>query len=221
MYFKGEGVNQNDALAKKFFTKACDSGHIRGCDSLKELTKINAQEQKYIDEANQRINSIKEQIDPNSQRFIHAVKKIEKSKWGIFLDIQNDLGEYIYGLENDLFIDNNDNEVNEVHKMNYMAYGYARKASAAGLYLQGILDNKEYSHINDVFQSIQYNTEHTKEFQIEAFKRSAALLHSYDARLTEKFIQIIITAVNNKTVACAKDLDKYYTVDNIFGMIKS
>ncbi len=171
------------------------------------------------------ISTDKEQMVHQSKNFASIVKKKEKSEWGIFVDIQNDLGEYLYELGDNLVINNLDEDedslpIKEEHKLNYMAYGYARRVSAAGLYLQGIWGDEDFSRINDIFKSIQYDTNHTEKFQTEAFKQSVELLQSYDSRFTEKFIKTIVTSVDEKLVPCAKDFNKNYTADYIFEAIE-
>ena len=39
MYYKGEGVLQNEDNAKEYFGKACDNGEQEGCDSYRILNQ--------------------------------------------------------------------------------------------------------------------------------------------------------------------------------------
>ena len=124
----------------------------------------------------------------DSVRLTEVVKKIDNGEHGVFARIQNDLGSYIA-------------EVGEDERnLRKMAYAYARRASAAGLYLQGIWERKEYAYSFTIFKKFQQVTEQTKEFQNEAAQQSAELLESYDPRLTHEFIAMMVSLVESGDV---------------------
>lgn len=142
-----------------------------------------------------------------NQRLIHLVKKKADLEVGVFGNIQNDLAEYIS------IVGQNED------KLRMMAYGYARRSSAAGLYLQGIFGEKEYAHTSDMFKKLQLITGHTKEFQIEATNQSNELIASYDQRLTPELISTITSMVELKQVVCAYDQGREFSVDEVLMMI--
>jgi len=124
----------------------------------------------------------------DSVKLVTVVKKIDNGEHGVFAKIQNDLGSYIA-------------EVGENEKnLRKMAYAYARRASAAGLYLQGIWERKDYAYTFTMFKKFQQVTEQSVEFQNEAAQQSAELLESYDPRLTRELISIMIAIVESGDV---------------------
>jgi len=124
----------------------------------------------------------------DSARLITTVKKIDNGEDGLFAKIQNDLGSYIAEF--------GENENN----LRKMAYAYARRAAAAGLYLQGIWGRKEYAYTFTMFKKFQQATGNTKEFQNEAGQQAAELLESYDSRLTHELISFMMLTVESGNV---------------------
>ena len=149
-------------------------------------------------------NAIKQS---SNKRLIDLVDKNAKLDVGIFGNIQNDLAEYI-----SIAGQNED-------KLRMMAYGYARRSSAAGLFLQGIFGKKEYAHASDMFKKLQLMTGHTKEFQIKATNQSNELIASYDKRLTPDMISSITSLVELDQVVCIYDQGKTKTVDEVLKIL--
>lgn len=141
------------------------------------------------------------------KRLIDLVDKKAKLDVGIFGNIQNDLAEYI-----SIAGQNED-------KLRMMAYGYARRSSAAGLFLQGIFGKAEYAHASDMFKKLQLITGHTKEFQIEATNQSNELIVSYDQRLTPEMISKITSMVELEQVVCIYDQGKTMSVDEVLKVL--
>jgi hypothetical protein len=141
------------------------------------------------------------------KRLIDLVEKKAKLDVGIFGNIQNDLAEYI-----SIAGQNED-------KLRMMAYGYARRSSAAGLFLQGIFGKTEYAHASDMFKKLQLITGHTKEFQIEATNQSNELIASYDQRLTAEMISKITSMVELEQVVCIYDQGKTMSVDEVLNIL--
>jgi len=112
-------------------------------------------------------------LDNPEKRLIHVIKKKNNLHEGIFANINNDLNESIS-------IDS--------PQMIKMAYAYARRTAAAGLYLQGIFTYEDYCHASMMFRVYQRVTGHTVEFQEEAASQAFEYIYSYDKRLDRKFL---------------------------------
>lgn len=143
------------------------------------------------------------------KRLIDLVEKKAKLDVGIFGNIQNDLAEYI-----SIAGQNED-------KLRMMAYGYARRSSAAGLFLQGVFGKTEYVHASDMFKKLQLITGHTKEFQIDATNQSNELIASYDRRLTPEMISSITSLVELglDKIVCLYDQGKIISVDEVLKIL--
>lgn len=75
-----------------------------------------------------------------------------------------------------------------------MAYGYARRAAAAALYLQGLFNKDAYNHAESMFKALQQKTGHTVEFQEDAGADAMDFMQSYhyliNGLIVKKMIQI-------------------------------
>lgn len=134
-------------------------------------------------------------------KLIDVVKKTNDLDEGIFANINNDLNESIKQ-DHDIMI--------------LMAYGYARRTVAAGLYLQGVFNIENYKQASDIFKSLQIKTGQSVEFQEEAASQALELLQSYDSRLTKIFISTIIKAVEQNEVESIYDSGQYFLYEYIF-----
>lgn len=112
------------------------------------------------------------------------VEKKHNLEEGIFANINNDISIAF-------------TDINEIPPIIYMAYGYTRRSSSAGLFLQGIFNESEYLYQVSMFKVIQQNTAHlmnfkhyndTIDFQEEAASMSIDFIQSYDQRLSRKII---------------------------------
>lgn len=112
----------------------------------------------------------------SKKTLLQSVKKINKSLHGAFNDAMNDLASYIEGA--------GDNE----DPMRLMAYAYARRHLALGLYLQCIFNKQDYEYQLLVFKGFQLKTGHSKQFQIDAHEQALKFIASYDSRLTREFL---------------------------------
>ena len=125
------------------------------------------------------------------QKLVNIVKKNHNLQCGIFGNISDDLGEL---------------QIPELSPMVQMAYAYARRFAAGGLYVQGVFSYDQYMYICTVFMSYQITT--TKDanllpgedvsFQEEALKQAAELLITYDHRFNISFIKFFSTALHNQ-----------------------
>ncbi|MDR3177747.1 MAG: hypothetical protein LBT96_02065 [Campylobacteraceae bacterium] len=128
----------------------------------------------------------------------HLIDKVNKIHRGdLFANISNDLGAYCKTIS----VDTED-------KLRLMAYAYARRTAAAGLYLQGIFDKSQFAHVQNIFKTLQLTTGRTKEFQIMAAQQARELLLSYDKRLTNEVINVLTSLAvydQNHEEPCCKD----------------
>jgi len=144
-----------------------------------------------------------------SSSLLSEVQKKENSEYGVFVNITNDLSDLSenYELDNDPLI--------------LMAYAYARRSAAAGLYLQGLCGKDVFDYVQNIFLHCQHKTEQSKEFQIEAANQSGELLLSYSPLLTEISISILMGLVRSGNVDALQKNGKTCTVDQLFNMINT
>ena len=133
----------------------------------------------------------------DSKRLIYIIKKTNNLPEGIFANINNDLnGGLLAYTDGDI---NNYEETIHANPLLFMAYAYARRTAAAGLFLQGVFDRENYLRASRIFTAFQVNTYHTTNdhvgFQEEAANQAGELLSSYDSRLDKKVIAVITTMV--------------------------
>lgn len=133
-------------------------------------------------------------------RLVDVVQKTNNLDDGVFANINNDLNESI----------TQDNDV-----MILMAYGYARRTAAAGLYLQGVFNRENYMQASKIFKSLQLQTGQSVEFQEEAASQSIELLSSYSLRLTKTMINKITSVVELDQVECAYENNLYFNFDKV------
>lgn len=136
-------------------------------------------------------------------RLINIVKKNNNLPEGIFSNINNDLNDSIT-MNHDIMI--------------LMAYGYARRTVAAGLYLQGVFNRENYNQASNIFKSIQMRTGQSVEFQEEASKQAAELLFSYDNRINKDFIAKTTGIVELNQVMSAYEHNIFYSDEQIIEM---
>lgn len=78
-----------------------------------------------------------------------------------------------------------------------MTYGYARRCAATALYLQGLLDRDQFDHNMSVFKGLQIQTEHSVEFQEQAFSNAIEFIKTYGHFINRKLIRQIISVEMN------------------------
>lgn len=97
----------------------------------------------------------------------------------VFVNVTNDLGaaaERIMGSTNHI----------------KMAYGYARRAAAAALHIQGIIDEDGFQHVCGIFKSLQALTEHSVEFQEAAGAEATKFIQSYNSSVSGLFLKYLM-----------------------------
>jgi hypothetical protein len=101
-----------------------------------------------------------------------------------------------------------------------MAYAYARRTVAAGLFLQGVFSREHYAQASKMFKVYQMNTGHSVEFQEEASRQAEELLSSYDPRLDKQAIVFITTIVERNQTPEKYDGIICKTYDFIMDMLQ-
>lgn len=104
--------------------------------------------------------------------FAELIEQLHQSQLGPFEDLNLDLGK---------FIEAHYEAGAPVHKM---AYAYARRTSAAGLYFQGITQKSAFTYVQDMFRSYQQVTGQTISFQREAGRQAHEAARLYVPRMT-------------------------------------
>lgn len=136
-------------------------------------------------------------------RLIDVVKKNNNLPEGIFSNINNDLNDSIT-MDHDIMI--------------LMAYGYARRTVAAGLFLQGIFNRENYEQASNIFKSLQLKTGQSVEFQEEASIQASELLFSYDKRIDKDFIAKTTGIVELNQAMSAYENNVFYSDEQILEM---
>ena len=139
----------------------------------------------------------------NQQKLVSMVQKINNTRDGVFGNINNDLNDFsaTYEYENNILMK--------------MAYAYARRSVAAGLFLQGVFSREDYQQASTIFKILQRQTGQSVEFQQEASNQALELLFSYSSRLTNTMISNIVTVVELEQVKSAYEYDTYYQFNDV------
>jgi hypothetical protein len=163
------------------------------------------------------MESIMNQFRGASTRLVEYVSKEENSPLGLFVNIMNDLANYSESCDGD-------------PPKVQMAYAYARRCAAAGLYIQGVLDRREYAYQEQTFRNFQQklaleNEEcQSKEFQIASGDEAIRFLKSYDNRLTSntvsQMVGAVLSIVPNEEILCPKDNGMLITPDGVFAWLE-
>jgi hypothetical protein len=74
-----------------------------------------------------------------------------------------------------------------------MAYGYARRAAVAAMYVQGLVDKDTHSHVSSIFKALQHQTEQSIEFQEKAGAESISFMQSYHYLISSMFVRKVIS----------------------------
>ena len=88
-----------------------------------------------------------------------------------------------------------------------MAYGYARRVAAAGLYIQGLADKGAYSHALAMFKALQLQTGHTADFQELAAAQSEEYMQTYQFLITKPLVSTIILIAQEFEIPPGKKSD--------------
>ena len=88
-------------------------------------------------------SSIFNKSNNTQSTLLSKVNKKENSIYGVFVNITNDLSDFSdeVGLNGDPLI--------------LMAYAYARRSAAAGMFLQGLISIDDYNYVCDLFVRFQ------------------------------------------------------------------
>ncbi|MGG6261764.1 hypothetical protein ACQ259_16850 [Stutzerimonas stutzeri] len=110
----------------------------------------------------------------NTTRQLADVVERQHDTGYIFVDITNDLGAAA-------------ETIMASSKQTIMAYGYARRAAAAALYIQGVIEEEMFDHVVSIFKSLQIQTEHSVEFQEAAAADAVSYMRGYSS-IVSKFM---------------------------------
>lgn len=143
-----------------------------------------------------------------NEKLVSVVVKRENSEHGNFVNIMNDLARYA------------DEVGNKGEALTRMAYAYARRYAAAGLYIQGFYDKDEFEYLKFMFMAFQKTTGGSKQFQIDAHEQAIDFILSYDERLNRKFICAALTLVLGGLDA-PKDRGELYPYEQVMYVVKS
>jgi len=149
-------------------------------------------------------------INIETSRLIDLVEKKHYRFESILAEINDDLNNFI---NEDLLQSQNYDD-----KLILMAYGYARRFAAAGLFLQGIFTHDEYQHSKDIFYALQSKTGQTVKFQEDAFAQSLEYIQSYDKRISRDFTSKVVIQAENKEVLSVHDFGTQITFEGVFQM---
>jgi hypothetical protein len=146
----------------------------------------------------------KQVFNKGATRLVHVVKKLAQHDHGLFSNIYLDLGDLADKI----------NPVSE--QLLFMAYAYARRVAAAGLFLQGCWDMEQYKYVSNLFKTIQQQmTDKSFEFQVEAAAQSTELLISYNKNLIKEVTGVMISSVENGKPISAKSAGVFFTAEQI------
>jgi hypothetical protein len=145
-----------------------------------------------------------------NKKLVSIVKKKYNQPEGILAEINNDLNDSI---GNDLLDSDNYED-----KLLVMAYAYARRCAAAGLFLQGVFSREEYKHAKQIFQYLQVQTGHTIKFQEDAFSQALEYIQSYDNRITREFASSIVVVAESEETIPIYDLGQRITFERLIEM---
>lgn len=112
----------------------------------------------------------------------------------LFVDIMNDLG-----IASD--------EIMKSVPSVQMGYGYARRAAAAALYAQGIIDKDGLDQSVSIFKALQAQTGHTTEFQEAAFAESMAFMQTYRPELSSLLVKKIVQIASDYDIPAGEKSD--------------
>lgn len=114
----------------------------------------------------------------NEESLLDVVPKATKTGY-VFWDINDDMGKAA-------------NAIMGSTPLVRMAYGYARRASMAALYIQGLVSADHYAHAVSIFKSLQLQTGTTVDFQERAARHSEEFMQTYYYQITGLFIKNVI-----------------------------
>jgi len=120
----------------------------------------------------------------NTSRQLAEVVERQHDTGYVFVDITNDLGAAAEAIM-------------ASSKQTIMAYGYARRAAAAALYIQGVIEEEMFDHVVSVFKSLQIQTEHSVEFQEAAAADAVAYLRGYSSIVSKFMVSRLLDIAMN------------------------
>lgn len=124
----------------------------------------------------------RKKTESSDQKLAGVVKKVTRMDY-IFWNINDDLGHAA-------------EQIVRSSPQVKMAYGYARRAAVAALYLQGLVPRDVFEHVSGIFKALQQQTGHTVEFQEKAGEDSIAFMQDYHYLIGPLFVKKLIQIAN-------------------------
>jgi hypothetical protein len=115
---------------------------------------------------------------PAETTLLDIVPKVTKTGY-VFWDINDDMGKAA-------------NAIMASTPLVLMSYGYARRASMAALFVQGLVGADHYAHAVSMFKALQVQTGTGVDFQEHAARQSEAFMQSYSHQATGLVIKKIV-----------------------------
>ena len=135
---------------------------------------------------------------PINEKLPFEVKKIYHEKEGKFVNLMNDLSACKYA-----------NTIAKPDEYVYwMAYAYARRTAAAGLFLQDILNKEQFCYQYTIWTNVAIKTDPGVDFQEEAARISDEIVLTYDKRFNKDFIKYINSVVVGSCIKNTGELVK-------------
>lgn len=132
-------------------------------------------------------------------------RKVSRSGY-IFIDINADLAAA-------------SDEIVKCPKQVVMAYGYARRAAVAAIYIQGHLKKEDYDYVQSIFVSLQVSTDRSKEFQEQAYADSIAYMQTYHHIINNNFLNTLISTARDYEIPSGH-LDDNELIEEVLEIIR-
>ena len=136
---------------------------------------------------------------PDQQILLNVVPKVTQTGF-VFWDINDDLGKAA-------------NAIMAGTPLVKMAYGYARRASMAALYIQGLVSSDQYAHTISIFKVLQAQTGTTIEFQERAARNSEEFMQTYSHQINGLFVKKVVAISLEYAVSGERMSDGHFFAD--------
>lgn len=120
----------------------------------------------------------KKKMAPKELSLVEIVPKVTNSGY-LFWDINDDLGTAA-------------EVIMASTPLNKMAYGYARRAAMAALFIQGVTSADHYAHASSIFKALQVQTGTSVEFQEDAARTCEIFMQTYTNQINSLFLKKVI-----------------------------
>jgi len=222
MYLQGDGVSYNKQQAKLWLSYAWTLVDDEFEQQIETFAENNGIELEFDPNMLEDIESnpttaelsniynkkVKSINFSKEKKLVNVVEKKYNQPEGILASINNDLNAFM--------TESLSNSKDYEDKLLAMAYGYARRFAAAGLFLQGVFNRDGYNQAKLVFQGLQLKTGQTVKFQEDAFAQALKYIQSYDNRINREFISLIVITAENDNTISVYDNGQQITFEKLF-----